>query len=64
MISIQYFAIIDIAFENLTLGLNTSGAKATIVVQNILKLADLDLKQIIGRYIFPWLITHTGSSHS
>ena len=35
MISIQYFAIIYIAFENLTLGLYASDATATIVVKNI-----------------------------
>ena len=35
MISIQYFAIINIAFENLTLDLYASDATATIVVKNI-----------------------------
>ena len=46
MISIQYFPIIYIAFENLTLGLNASDTIATIVVKNILRYADLHLKQI------------------
>ena len=36
MISIQYFAIIYIVFENLALGLNASDIIATIVVKNIL----------------------------
>ena len=49
MISIQYFAIIYIAFKNVTLGLNASDTMATIVVKNILRYADLYLKQIIGR---------------
>ena len=35
MISIQYFAIIYIAFENLTPGLYASDATARIVVKNI-----------------------------
>ena len=48
MISIQYFAIIYIAFENLTLGLNASDTIPTIVVNNILRYADLHLKQIMG----------------
>ena len=47
MISIQYFAIIYIAFENLTLGLNASDSIATIVIKNILRYADLHLKQVI-----------------
>ena len=49
MISIQYFVIIYIAFDNLTLGLNASDTIATIVIKNILRQADLHLKQIIGR---------------
>ena len=49
MISIQYFEIIYIAFENLTLGLYASDATAPIVVKNIRRQADLDLKEIIGR---------------
>ena len=49
MISIQYLAIIYIGFENLTLGLNASDTIATIVLKNILRYADLHLKQIIGR---------------
>ena len=53
MISIQYFAIIYIAFENLTLGLNASDTIATIVGEKILRYADLHLMQIIGRDKFP-----------
>ena len=49
MILIQYFAIIYITFENLTLGLNASDTIATIVLKNILRYADPHLKQIIGR---------------
>ena len=49
MISIQYFAIIYIAFKNLTLGLNASDTIATIADKNILRYADLHLKQIIRR---------------
>ena len=45
MLSIQYFVIIYIAFENLTLGLNASDTIPTIVVVVV---ADLHLKQIIG----------------
>ena len=52
MISIQYIAIIYIAFEKLTLGLYASEATATIVVKNILRQADLDLKEIIGEMVF------------
>ena len=49
MISIQSFAIIYIAFVNLTLGFNASDIIATIVLKKILRYADLHLKQIIGR---------------
>ena len=49
MISIQYFAIIYIAFENLTLGLNASDTIATIVDKNILRYADLHLNPIIAQ---------------
>ena len=37
MVSLQYFAVIYIAFENLALGLNASDTIATIVVKNILR---------------------------
>ena len=48
MISMQYFAKIYIAFENLTIHLIASDTKPTFVAETMLKVADLYLRHING----------------